>query len=447
MYLKSFKFSALNLLLPAITVMCSFSLLMYLINLQHQKYEAEQALESSVYGNLLWTKVDRELNATLFISQGMASYIAAYKDEIKPAKIKLILKDLWQTSKHVRNLGLAVGYKLTFVYPEEGNSRVIGIDFRDLPLQYPQVKKAIETRSGVFDGPIELLQGGQGFVYRYPIFIEGEYWGILSTVINTQDFLKAAFEKTPRSHDFAIRSFDSKKVFYGDEILFADEKNYFQTSIVPNGKWEWVIKNNPKGFWNQIIIYQMLAFLFSLVFGMAVYLLIKERQKLTQDAMRDSLTQLPNRRLLQERMEVAANSSNRLRKMMAILAIDIDYFKTINDTYGHDFGDEVLKIVAVAIRTTLRETDTVSRIGGDEFIAVLNEIKSIESVHSVAKKLQLMFANPYLVLNKEITIHLSIGISILYPGAPVSLAELMKQADIALYNSKASGRNRYSFYQ
>ncbi len=447
MNLKSLKFSTLNLLLPAITVLCSFSLLMYLINLQYQKYEAEEALESSVYGNLLSTKVDRELNATLFISKGVASYIKAYKDEIKPEKINLILKDLWKTSKHVRNLGLAVGYKLTYVYPEEGNTRVIGIDFRDLPLQYPQVKKAIQTRSGVFDGPIELIQGGQGFVYRFPIFIEGEYWGILSTVINTQDFLKAAFEKTPHNHEFAIRSFDSKKVFYGDEKLFAEEVNYFQTSIVPNGKWEWVIKNNSKMFWNQIIIFEVLALLLSLLFGMAVYRLIQERQKLTQEAMRDSLTELPNRRLLQERMEIAAYSSRRYQKMVAILAIDIDYFKTINDTYGHDFGDEVLKIVAVAIRTTLREDDTVSRIGGDEFIAILNEIKNVESIHSVAKKLHLMFATPRLVLNKEIPIHLSIGISVLYPNSPVSLAELMKQADIALYNSKASGRNRYSFYQ
>ena len=200
-------------------------------------------------------------------------------------------------------------------------------------------------------------------------------------------------------------------------------------------------------FWNQIIIYQIMALLFSLMCGVTLYRLLQEKQKLTQEAMQDSLTQLPNRRLLQERMEDAAYSSLKLQKMMAVLAIDIDYFKLINDTYGHDFGDEVLKIVAASIRATLRETDTVSRIGGDEFIAVLNEIKSVESAHLVAKKLNQVFATPWLVLNKEITIHLSIGISVLYPDAPVSLAELTKQADIALYNSKASGRNRHSLYQ
>lgn len=447
MNIKFLRFSPISLLLPVITVLSSFSLLMYLINLQHQKYEAEEALESSIYSNLLWTEVDRELNATLFISKGMASYIAAYRDEIDPAKIKFILKDLWQTSKYVRNLGLAVGYKLTYVYPEKNNSQIIGKDYRDLPLQYIQVKKAIQTRSGVFDGPIELLQGGQGFIYRYPIFIEDEYWGILSTVINTQDFLNAAFAKTSHSHEFAIRSFDSKKVFYGDEKLFADQENYFQTSVVPNGKWEWVIKSRPKVFWNQIIIYQVMALLLSLICGVTLYRLMQEKQKLTKEAMQDSLTQLPNRRLLQERMEDALYSSLRLQKMMAVLAIDVDYFKQINDTYGHDFGDEVLKIVATSIRATLRETDTVSRIGGDEFIAVLNEIKSVEIAHSVAKKLNQVFATPWLVLNKEITIHLSIGISILYPDSPVTLTELTKQADIALYNSKASGRNKHSLYQ
>ena len=174
---------------------------------------------------------------------------------------------------------------------------------------------------------------------------------------------------------------------------------------------------------------------------------LKQRVKLSEQAMLDSLTNLPNRRLLHERMEATFAYSKRFHKMMAILAIDVDYFKNINDTYGHDFGDEILKIVGNGIKATLRGSDTVSRIGGDEFIAVLKEFKTIDNVHAVARKLTTVFAEPWVVKEEQIEIHLSIGISIFDPEHPVSLKQLSKEADIALYKAKADGRNRYCFYK
>ena len=96
---------------------------------------------------------------------------------------------------------------------------------------------------------------------------------------------------------------------------------------------------------------------------------------------------------------------------------------------------------------TLRDSDTVSRVGGDEFILLLKEFKVLDNVHAIAHKLTQVFASPWLVLDKEITIHLSIGISIFNPDDPVSVKELLKEADIALYDSKAQGRNRFSFYK
>jgi len=178
-----------------------------------------------------------------------------------------------------------------------------------------------------------------------------------------------------------------------------------------------------------------------------VYRMIHAMRRLSEQAMLDSLTHLPNRRLLQDRMDVAYQSCNRLHKMMAILIIDIDYFKKVNDTYGHDFGDEVIKTVANGIKATLRDTDTVSRVGGDEFIVLLKEFKVLENVHAIAHKLTEVFASPWLVLDKEITIHLSIGISVFNPDDPVSIKALLKEADIALYDSKAQGRNRFNFYK
>lgn len=441
------KWNTKSLLAATIIALIAFFFFSHFLNLQKQKFIADETLKSSAYGNLLRTEVDRELNSILFISNGMASFISAYRDDLQPNKIKFILKDLWKRSKNVRNLGVAVGYKLTYLYPEANNLKIIGKDFRDIPQQWPKVKQAIETRQGVFDGPIELIQGGQGFVYRYPIYLDEEYWGIMSTVIDTNGFLDAAFKNTPKNYQFAIRKYDDKKVFYGDPKLFADKTTYKQTSSVPNGKWEWAIKSHTNTFTDHLIIYQIIGFLLSLICGVAAYRRIQSRDLLSEQAMLDSLTNLPNRRLLQNRMDVAYYSCKRLHKMMAVLIIDIDYFKKINDTYGHDFGDEVIKIVANGIKATLRDSDTVSRVGGDEFIVLLKEFKVLDNVHAIAHKLTELFASPWLVLDKEITIHLSIGVSVFNPDNPVSIKELLKEADIALYDSKAQGRNRFNVYK
>lgn len=441
------KWQIKSLLAALITSLAVFFFSNHLLNLQKQKFQADEMLKSSAYGSLLWTEVDRELNSLLFISNGMASFISAYRHDLRPEKIKFILKDLWERSKHVRNLGVAVGYKITYVYPEVGNSKIIGKDFRDIAKQWPKVKQAVDTRQGVFDGPVDLLQDGKGFIYRYPIYLDNTYWGIMSTVINTDEFLDAAFKNTPKSQPFAIRTSDTKAVFYGDPNLFEDKNAYRQTSIVPNGKWEWAIKNNPNTFNNQFFVYQLLGFLLSLICGATVYRIILAMRKLSEQAMLDSLTHLPNRRLLQDRLDMAYLSCNRTGKMMAIFVIDIDYFKKINDTYGHDFGDEVIKTVANAIKVTLRDTDTVSRVGGDEFIVLLKEFKVLENVHAIAHKLSEVFASPWLIQDQEITIHLSIGISVYNPQQPVSIKALMKQADIALYESKTKGRNCFNFYQ
>lgn len=430
-----------------ITAVIVFILFHFFIELQNQKYKADEALKSSINASLLWAKVDRELNSLLFISNGLASYITVYQDELKPEKINFILQDLWQRSKHVRNLGVAVGYRLTYVYPEANNKKIIGIDFRNIPQQWPKVKQAIDTKQGVLDGPIELIQGGQGMVYRYPIFINGRYWGIISTVIDTDSFLKAAFKNTPNKHAFAIRTADTKKVFYGDPKLFSDKDTFKQISLVPNGKWEWAIKNHTSDFAYQIFIFQIVSIFISLISGFLAYYLLKDRYRLSEDAMLDSLTNLPNRRLLKDRMEIAFHSAKRFQKMMAIMAIDIDYFKKINDTYGHDFGDEVLRVVALSIKSNLRETDTVSRVGGDEFIIVLKEVHSIQNVVSIAAKLNSEFTQPVVILEKEIYVHLSIGISIYRPNRPITLKQLTKEADIALYQSKANGRNTCSVFE
>src|SRR3990167_3093539 len=191
----------------AVVALLVFALLFeLLVRAESGKIEANRRSEAVSYGSMLRTQVDRELNALLFVSGGLASYLNVYHDELDPAKVQAILADLYARTKHVRNLGIAVGYRMTYLYPVESNEKAIGIDYRNLPRQWPQVAQAVASRQGVLAGPLDLVQGGKGLIYRYPVFIRDQYWGILSTVINTEPFLQAAFGNlNSADYDFSIR--------------------------------------------------------------------------------------------------------------------------------------------------------------------------------------------------------------------------------------------------
>lgn len=129
------------------------------------------------------------------------------------------------------------------------------------------------------------------------------------------------------------------------------------------------------------------------------------------------------------------------------MIIDVDHFKKLNDSYGHDIGDEVLKLVASKLNQCIRNVDTLSRVGGDEFVIVLDALHDIDDVHTVAKKIMAGFTSPITVMTKHITISLSIGIAAYRHDSDDTLKDLLKKADIALYEAKAAGRNGYMLFQ
>lgn len=417
----------------------------FVVDLQRQRLQAEEHLELMAYGNLLRTAVDRELNSLLFISNGLASYLTIYKENLQPEKVQAILENLWLRSKHVRNLGIAINTRVTYVYPFETNEKILGKDYRDLDSQWPKVEQAIQTKQGLLDGPLDLVQGGTGLVYRFPVFIDDKYWGILSTVITTDSFLKAAFKQLKNEHySFAIRTGDSKKVFYGDADLFNAPNSTLLVSQVPNGHWEWSLKDNTLSAWQPLMILKLFGFLLSALVGLSVYYFMHERERLSEDAFFDSLTNLPNRRLLGDRMDVAVNEARRYKRLIAIMVIDVDRFKTINDNYGHDAGDQVLRVVGQNVLKSIRDSDTVGRVGGDEFHVVLKELNSINDANAIVGKIQSLHRMPFDILGHKISIHLSVGVALALPKDDITIGSLVKEADMALYEAKKMGRNTYS---
>jgi len=173
---------------------------------------------------------------------------------------------------------------------------------------------------------------------------------------------------------------------------------------------------------------------------------VKESQaKLDHLAHHDPLTALPNRLLFHDRLLHALQRASREHEQLAILFIDLDRFKNVNDTLGHHVGDELLKQVAIALSGKLRDGDTLARLGGDEFIVLLEGIDGAFGAGHVAEKLMAMFEQPFTVSDYELFVTGSVGIS-MYPNDATDLNMLIRNADVAMYQAKARGRNGYQFY-
>jgi len=163
-------------------------------------------------------------------------------------------------------------------------------------------------------------------------------------------------------------------------------------------------------------------------------------------AYHDSLTGLPSRTLFNDRFAMAMADSKRNDRKTALIMLDLDNFKEINDNFGHDTGDEVLKEVSARLIRVLRQTDTVCRIGGDEFALLIPEINTKETIDEVARRILEVLRRPFTEYKVQETISGSLGIAI-YPDDGKTLKTLIKHADMAMYKVKRMGRNNYLFYQ
>ncbi|WP_422126808.1 EAL domain-containing protein [Thioalkalivibrio sulfidiphilus] len=182
---------------------------------------------------------------------------------------------------------------------------------------------------------------------------------------------------------------------------------------------------------------------------------ITERKRAEEEIRRlafyDSLTELPNRSLLYDRLRLAMASAARSRHHGAILFLDLDNFKDINDTLGHDVGDELLRQVASRMQGTIRETDTLARLGGDEFVIILNDLhpeqaQAAVEAETLGSKLLHLLAEPFRLGEHERHCTPSIGAT-LFGDGEVNVDELLKQADLAMYRAKDSGRNTLCFFE
>ena len=167
--------------------------------------------------------------------------------------------------------------------------------------------------------------------------------------------------------------------------------------------------------------------------------------RIAELATRDPLTGLPNRLLLSDRLGRSIAAAQREGAMLAVMFIDLDHFKRVNDTLGHDIGDALLREVAKRIGGVLRKGDTLARLGGDEFVVVLEGLKAADDAAQVARKIIDALSQPYDLEGHSLNTAGSIGIAI-YPNDGTDATTLMRHADTAMYVAKSSGRKNYQFF-
>ncbi len=246
-----------------------------------------------------------------------------------------------------------------------------------------------------------------------------------------------------------------------DEVLPQDVANAallnieraFQTGDTQHFEYQLEIDNATKSYEARIVVsgeYEVLAIVQDVSERKAA------EQRITQLAFYDSVTGLPNRLLFIDRLQQAIANAQRYRKKVAVMFLDLDFFKRINDTLGHTIGDLLLKEVADRLLKSVRkvdcvariasqEIDTVARLGGDEFTVLLTNINSIHDVSKVAQRILNAISQPFFIGTHEVYITVSIGIAI-YPLDTENIDDLMRYADTAMYHAKDAGRNKHLFY-
>ncbi len=223
--------------------------------------------------------------------------------------------------------------------------------------------------------------------------------------------------------------------------------------VITSGRhWQGELQNRKKDgtlFWERAYIAPVLDEAGDVTHYLAVKedisLQKQQQEKIIHQANYDSLTALPNRFLSLDRLSQLIKEAQRKDVLAAVLFLDLDDFKKINDSMSHEVGDKLLIQAAERLQASVRVDDTVSRLGGDEFVVLLGNISTLDEVYPVAEKLLAGFRKPFLLDGRELILTVSIGISI-YPDDGETPAELLRNADTAMYHSKEQGRNTYNYF-
>jgi len=362
----------------------------------------------------------------------------------------------------ISNLQLAPNGIITKIHPLPGNEKAIGHNILRDDRRRKEAQLAIKEKHLTLAGPFALVQGGIAVIGRNPVFLDkegkDEFWGFTSALIFLEDLMSVTdlVDLENKGYSYQLSRTDPGT---GELDIFAYSKSGLaehhltQLITVPNAQWTLSMSQplsfNPFiGYATSFLVALLLAFSFRRVLLQPEILRRTVEEKTAQLkilAFHDPLTGLPNRRLLNEQLKQEIQHLLRNKGQAALLYVDLDDFKRINDSMGHEVGDELLQHISDRFRTTLRKSDIVARLGGDEFAILLQDSDSAGQVKKTADDLISLVQQPLALKDRDVTISATIGITLI-PGDGQDVSTLMRNADLAMYAAKKDGKHQSRFF-
>ncbi len=441
-----------------IAAVLSLGLTLHVASLVSGSLVAQQ--RQSVLGQLsqMKARLEGRLLEAVALGEGFRSYISRHP-ELSQEDFEFLGANLVEDNPNIRSLGVAPDNVIRFVYPaNEVNSRAIGLDYRKVEAQWPDIERAMTQRSTVVSGPINLVQGGRGLLVRIPIYTPHEgrreigqwpYWGVATLVLDIERILKSAdLINLPSGLEIELArdasgGISAENAHIAGTVLDAAEGLVTLSIDVPGGS-GWILKARTQGGWKTtgaaVFWVGGIGLLLSGLIAGLVFLVIYELQKVRSLALNDPLTGLPNRRQIESRMQGLVEGSRKSSQAFDIFFVDLDGFKAVNDTHGHEVGDELLMEVGQRLRRLTRNDDMVARIGGDEFIVlVVGSLKAADR-EAFRKRIEGALHDRVDLSSVELDMKASVGTAS-YPEDARTIIELRRTADARMYHEKSRKRS------
>lgn len=365
---------------------------------------------------------------------------------------------------------------IVYLEPFHGrNLRAFGYDMYSDPIRRRAMDEARDQGRAAMSARVILVQEGGsdvqwGFLMYLPVYANGKphttleerrrnLVGWVYAPFRMEDFMRGLGRDNAAALDLEI--YDGKEsdvlMYDGHADIRALELSMHRSDMLEAAGRTWTVVHAALGDFGprmrsdrpQLILQAGISI--SLMLALLIWLFLDDRARALQAAdqalqlaLYDALTGLPNRKLLDERLGQAMAKARRHQGRIALLFIDLDRFKPINDNYGHAYGDLLLKEVALRLQSCMRESDTASRLGGDEFVALLSEVEGENAARVVAEKVLGRLVEPYEVAGHTFDISASIGVA-LYPQHGTDSKSLVRSADLAMYEAKNAGRSTVRF--
>lgn len=401
--------------------------------------------------------IEQRIQANVLVMRALKPEIL-WQDTPDRERLQNVIDEFLSSDLDISHLALAPDLRISFIYPSAGNEQLLGVDYREVSSQYHEILRAIASQDVLLSRPVDLLQGGKAFIARLPIFqADGKFWGIASLVINHEHLFNAVEFFDHPEYQFLIQrqELNAKTEAIAGDVKVMDGDPMTTQLQVPGDIWQlsvaprygdWLPREHDFG-WIWLIGSALTAVV---VFAFVILIFTQHRLRravhtISFQARFDPLTELANRQYFQQQLEHKILHAHKHEECFALVMLDLDHLRDINDALGHDIGDRLLQHVSQRIRKELNEGDLLARVGGDEFALILNDLAGPHEAESLAKALIHSLMNTADIQQNHINITASVGIS-MFPTDAVESQQLIKCAELAMYSAKSTGSLTVSFF-